>query len=335
MHAIAALEFRPADDPSSLVDIDLPEPETRPADLLVRVEAVSVNPVDFKQRRLARSSDAPRVLGYDAAGVVEAVGPGARGFEVGDRVWYAGDITRPGTNADLHAVDHRIVGHAPVSLSFADAAALPLTALTAWEGLRDHLDVLEGGDRAAAGGTILWVGGAGGVGSVGIQLTKALTSLIAIGTASRPQTEAWVRDMGADAVANHHDLVASTLAVAPGGVEYVFSAYTPGNVEAYAQIVKPFGRVVSIDGGEGELTALRPKSIGWHYELMFTRARFGTPDMGLQGAFLDALARLVDAGTITSTATTRIDEFTAAGVREGHRLVESGTVIGKVVVARP
>ena len=335
MHAIAALEAKPADDPTALVDLELPEPDVRPTDLLVRVEAVSVNPVDYKQRRLAKAGHAPRVLGYDAAGVVEAVGSEARGFEVGDRVWYAGDITRPGTNADLHAVDHRIVGHAPGSLSFADAAALPLTALTAWEGLRDHLGVLDGGDRAAAGGTIVWVGGAGGVGSIGIQLTKALTSLTAIATASRPQTEAWVRDMGADAVANHHDLVATTLAVAPGGVEYLFSMNTPGQVEAYSRVVKPFGRIVSIDGGEGELTALRRKSIGWHYEFMFTRALYGTHDMGVQGEILDELARLVDAGTITSTATTRIDDFSAAGVLEGHRLVESGTVIGKVVVARP
>lgn len=329
MRAIATLGGLPVSDPDSMFDVDVDEPSPLPKDLVVRVEAVSINPVDFKRRQRAGSGQTPRILGFDAAGTVTAVGPEVEGFAVGDEVYYAGAINRAGSNADFQAVDHRIVAHKPATASFADAASLPLTALTAMETLEDHLEV--GADSA---GTLLMVGGAGGVGSIMIQLAKRLTGLEVIATASRPESQAWVREMGADHVVGHTDLAAQVQLVAPAGVDYVLSSYSDGQIPAFAQIVKPFGRITAIDDGDFDISALKPKSISWHWEFMFARSLYQTADIAVQGRMLADLARMVDAGSVRTTATRYIQDFTAAGLREAHALVESQSVCGKVVVLR-
>ncbi|BBX09629.1 zinc-binding alcohol dehydrogenase family protein [Mycolicibacterium aichiense] len=328
---MAAVGAFAADDLNdSLRDVTVPVPQLRPRDLLVRVQAVSVNPVDTKQRRGLTPSAEPAILGYDAAGVVEAVGPAVETLAVGDEVWYAGDITRAGSNAELQAVDERIVARKPSSLSFADAAALPLTAITAWESLFDRF-----GLTPESTGDLLVLGAAGGVGSVMIQLAKALTGVRVIGTASRDESRRWAERMGADVVVDHRRLRDETLAVAPDGVRYLFSPHSAGNIDDYAAIVAPFGHITAIDEPEGlELVALKAKSIAWHWELMFTRSMYETPDMIAQQRLLAEVAAMVDRRELRSTVTETITDFSAAGLCEAHRLVESGRMTGKVVVTR-
>ena len=329
MHAIVSDEGLPIDDPNALRDADVAEPEMGSRDVLIRVEAVSVNPVDYKKRRGHKAKHGQLILGYDGAGTVTDVGDETQGFEVGDEVWWAGDATRPGANADLQAVDYRIVAKKPQAASFADSASLPLTALTAWEGMFDQFRLSR-----EDGATLLVVGGAGGVGSILIQLAKRLTALEVVATASRDQTRNWVTQMGADAVVDHRDLVTEVSGAAPDGIDYIFSSYTRGNIRDFAKIIKPFGHVVSIDGTDEDLQALFLKSASMHWEYMFTRSRFETWDMAEQSRILAAVADLVDRGEVVTTATQYIDDFSAAGIREAHRLVESGQMIGKVVVHR-
>lgn len=329
MTAVGSYAGAPFDDPDALQDIETGVPELRPHDIRVRVQAVSVNPVDIKRRRSLQPSSTPVILGFDAAGVVEAVGPEVSAHGVGDQVWYAGDITRPGSNAELQAVDSRIVGRRPTSLSAGDAAALPLTAITAWEALFERFRLTR-----ESTGDLLIMGAAGGVGSIMIQLAKALTGVRVIATASRDESADWARTMGADEVINHHDLLAQAKAVAPQGVDYLFSPHSAGNIETYAQIVRPFGEITAIDEPEGmDLLPLKEKSIAWHWELMFTRSLFGY-DLTYQRDLLNAMADLVDAGTVRSTVTATIDDFSAAGIRAAHQQVESGQMVGKVVVTR-
>lgn len=328
MTAIGAFAADSLDD--SLRDITIDVPELRPRDVLVRVHAVSVNPVDVKQRAALQRSEQPKILGYDAAGVIEAVGPDVTTLSVGDEVWYAGDITRPGSNAELQAVDERIVSRKPASLSFAEASALPLTTITAWESLFDRFRLTQ-----ESTGDLLVLGAAGGVGSIMIQLAKALTGVRVIATASRDESRAWAQQMGADIVVNHHHLRDETLAAVPGGVEYLFSPHSAGNIDDYEAIVTPFGHITAIDEPEGlELVGLKAKSIAWHWELMFTRAMFETPDMIEQQRLLARTAELVDQGTLRTTVTKTITDFSAAGLAEAHRDVESGRMAGKVVVTR-
>ncbi|TFV60963.1 zinc-binding alcohol dehydrogenase family protein [Mycobacterium sp. PS03-16] len=330
MTAVGSYRALPIDDPDSLRDLEVDVPQLRPRDVLVRVQAVSVNPVDVKRRNSLTSSQTPTILGFDAAGVVEAVGPEVRTLSVGDEVYYAGDITRPGSNAELQAVDERIVARKPETLSFADAAALPLTTITAWESLFDRF-----GLTAESSGDLLVMGAAGGVGSVMIQLAKALTGVRVIATASRPESAEWARRMGADEVIDHHDLAPQARAVAPAGVTWLFSPHSRGNVDTYAEIVRPFGHITAIDEPEGlDLVGLKAKSIAWHWELMFTRSMFETDDMIEQQELLTRTAELVDSGRIRSTVTTTISDFSAAGLREAHRAVESGHMVGKAVVVR-
>lgn len=329
MQAIVSDAGLPIDDPQALRDAELPDPEVGPLDLLIRVEAVSVNPVDYKKRRGHKAEHGQLILGYDGAGVVQATGADVSGFEVGDEVWWAGDASRPGANADLQTVDYRIVAKKPESVSFADAASLPLTALTAWEGLFDQIR-LSREDNA----TLLVVGGAGGVGSILIQLAKRLTGLRVIATASRDESREWALKMGADAVVDHRDLVTEVMDLAPDGVEYIFSSYTQGNIRNFAKVLKPFGHIVSIDGTDENLQALFAKSASIHWEYMFTRSRYETWDMAEQSHILATVADLVDRGEVVTTATEYIDDFSAAGIREAHRMVESGRMIGKVVVHR-
>ena len=305
--------------------LDIPEPG--PRDLLVEVRAVSVNPVDTKVR--AGNSGRGRILGFDAAGTVVATGSEVTRFTTGDDVYYAGDITRPGTNAQFHAVDERIVGHKPASLSFAEAAAMPLTTITAWESLYDHF-------RATADttGALVVVGAAGGVGSVLVQLARARTGLRVIGVASRQQSADWVRSMGAHDIADRRDLPNEITKLVPGGAGYLFTAYSKGQIDTYAEILRPFGEIVAIDDEKQDLSPLKSKSITWHWELMFTRSIHQTEDMAVQGHLLDEVAGLLDKGALRHTMTTAIDDFSAAGLRRAHELVSGGQAIGKVVVHR-
>ncbi|MDG4663422.1 zinc-binding alcohol dehydrogenase family protein [Mycobacterium sp. 236(2023)] len=328
MTAVGA--FAAADIDASLRDITVDIPELRPRDVLVRVQAVSVNPADWKVQAGVTAESEPVILGFDAAGVVEAVGPDVSTLTVGDEVWYAGDIKRPGSYAEYQAVDERIVSRKPASLSFADAAALPLTTITAWESLFDRFGLTR-----ESTGDLLVLGAAGGVGSIMIQLAKALTGVRVIATASRDESRAWAQSMGADVVVNHHNLRDETLAVAPGGIDYLFSPHSAGNIGIYAEIVKPFGHITAIDEPTGlDLEPLKAKSIAWHWELMFTRAMFETPDMIEQQRLLAATADLVDQGVLRTTVTKTITDFSAAGLREANRDVKAGSMTGKVVVSR-
>ena len=278
----------------------VPVPELRPHDLLVRVRAVSVNPVDTKVLKRLGDGESKQ-LGYDAAGVVEAVGERASGFAVGDEVYYAGDISRPGTNAELHAVDSRIVAHKPANLDWAQAAALPLTTITAWESLFDKLRL-----TADSRGNLLVVGGAGGVGSVLIQLAKALTGVTVVATASRDESRAFVRELGADQVVGHRNLRDEVSAVAPEGVRWIFSSFTAGNLDAYQQLLQPFGEIVAVDDDPGPIGALKTKALSFHWEYMFARIIHETPDVAEQGRLLARTAQLVEQGRVRTTLGQRL-----------------------------
>jgi zinc-binding alcohol dehydrogenase family protein len=333
MKAIGYRQNLPVDKPNALEDLELPAPQPGPRDLLVRVKAVSVNPVDAKVRRnRAPKPGQPEVLGWDAVGVVEGLGADVTGFEVGDRVFYAGAITRPGANSELHVVDERIVGKAPTSLEDAQAAALPLTAITAWELLFDRLRVPHGG---GAGQSILIVGGAGGVGSILIQLARQLTQLKVIATASRPETRAWCLELGAHAVIDHSQPLAQALKDGSHGeVDYV-AALTQTD-QHYAQIVeslKPQGALGIIDDVPVlDAMKLKSKTLSLHWELMFTRSMYGTPDMAEQGKLLAEVAMLVDAGRVRTTAGAHYGKINAANLLKAHAFIESGKAQGKVVL---
>jgi zinc-binding alcohol dehydrogenase family protein len=332
MHAIALTDGLPIQDARSLVDVDLPQPQPGPHDVLVEVRAASVNPVDVKQRAASPTLRSPRVLGFDGAGVVRAVGESVTLFAPGDEVWWAGQLDRQGSDADLQLVDERIVGAKPLSLGFAQAAALPLTTITAWESLFDKLALTD-----ASHGALLVVGATGGVGSILLQLVRELLPGVrTVATASSDDKREWVRSLGAAATANHHgDLVGDVLSAEPEGVDWIFSAHSAGRAADFARVLKPFGALVSIDSArELDLDALKPKSLSWHWEYMFTRPVQRTPDMVKQHELLDAVAGLVDSGRVTSTVQTVLHGWDAATFREAHRLVETGRTVGKVVVER-
>ncbi|MDR7334360.1 zinc-binding alcohol dehydrogenase family protein [Roseateles asaccharophilus] len=335
MKAVGYLQSLPVDHPEALLDLDLPAPTPGPLDLLVRVSAVSVNPVDTKVRRnRAPQPGQPEVLGWDAVGTVQAVGAAVQGFAVGDRVWYAGAINRPGSNAELQAVDHRIVSLAPRSLSDAEAAGLPLTAITAWELLFDRLGVPEGG---GAGQTLLVTGAAGGVGSILVQLARQLTQLRVVGTASRPETQAWVRKLGAHAVVDHGQPLRPQL-VAGGIAEAHYIASLTHSDQHWAQLVDlaaPQGRIGLIDDPATPLDvmALKRKALSLHWELMFTRSLFGTPDIAEQGKLLARVAQLIDASRLRSTVSEHFSPINAANLRRAHALLESGRMRGKLVLS--
>ncbi|RZL89801.1 MAG: zinc-binding alcohol dehydrogenase family protein [Variovorax sp.] len=334
MKAVGYHQPLPIDDAASLVDLELPEPTPGPRDLKVRVKAVSVNPVDTKVRKgVAPEAGQAKVLGWDAVGTVEATGSEVTGFKVGDRVYYAGSITRPGTNSELHMVDERIAALAPKSLDDAQAAALPLTTITAYELLFDRLRVPKGG---GAGQTLLVIGGAGGVGSILIQLARQLTQLRVIATASRAETRQWCLGLGAHAVIDHSKPLAAELQSAGiGEVDMVASLTQTG--QHYAQIVeslKPQGQLAVIDDmAVLDAMALKVKAISLHWELMFTRSKFQTPDMARQGELLAEVAGLVDAGRIRTTANAGFGTINAENLRRAHALIESGKAQGKVVLA--
>jgi zinc-binding alcohol dehydrogenase family protein len=333
MKAVGYRQALPIDHPASLEDLELHAPAAGARDLLVRVKAISVNPVDTKVRRNAAPEPGQtKVLGWDVVGIVEAVGAQVRDFKIGDRVYYAGSITRPGANSELHAVDERIVAKAPTSLADAQAAALPLTTITAYELLFDRLGVPKGG---GAGQTLLIVGGAGGVGSILIQLARQLTKLKVIATASRAETRQWCLGLGAHAVVDHSKPLAVELETGGFGKVDMVASLTQ-TVQHYAQIIeslKPQGSIAVIDDMPTlDALPLKTKSLSLHWELMFTRSRFETPDMDEQGKLLAEVAALVDAGKVRTTLNAHLGTINAANLKKAHALIESGKSLGKVVL---
>ncbi|EKF58260.1 Zn-dependent oxidoreductase [Agrobacterium albertimagni AOL15] len=335
MRAIGFYTPQPITSETALVDLDLPMPQASGHDLLVQIKAISVNPVDTKVRKnQTPPAGEARVLGYDAAGVVTAVGPEVTLFKPGDEVYYAGAINRPGTNAEYHLVDERIVGLKPKTLSFAQAAALPLTAITAYEALFDRLKVSD--PVLGAGRSIMITGGAGGVGSIAIQLAKELTDLAVIATASRPETADWAKSLGADHVIDHSKPLAqeyAALGIDPPG--FIFSVTHSGQHRlAMAEIIAPMGRICLIDDfPEGfDILAFKQKVVSLHWEFMFSRPVFQTPDMIEQHKLLTQVAELIDAGKIRTTLDTVLGPITAENLREAHRLIESNRTRGKIVL---
>ncbi|MDH2436349.1 zinc-binding alcohol dehydrogenase family protein [Pokkaliibacter sp. MBI-7] len=322
----------PIDDAEALQDIELPAPLPGARDLLVRVKAVSVNPVDTKIRAGVAVTE-PRVLGWDAAGIVEAVGAEVTLFQPGDEVFYAGAINRPGSNSELQLVDERIVGRKPASLDWAQSAAVPLTAITAWELLFDRLGVAQGGGE---GKTLLIVGAAGGVGSMLVQLARQLTGLTVIGTASREETQQWVGAMGAHHVIDHRQSLAEELVrVGVPMVDYVASlTHTEQHFAQLIDVMVPQGHIAVIDDPATlDVVPLKLKSLAFHWELMFTRSLFTTADMIRQHQLLNEVASLIDNGVLKTTLAEQFGTISAENLRRAHQLVESGRSCGKVVLA--
>lgn len=334
MKAVAYKTPGPIDRQDALQDISLEIPKAKGRDLLVKISAVSVNPVDTKVR-FARSPQNTEwgVLGYDAAGVVEAVGPDVKNFKPGDKVFYAGAINRPGTNSEFHLVDERIVGRKPKRLSDAEAAALPLTAITAWEMLFERLNVKR--PTPEGGKLILVIGGAGGVGSITIQLLKALTDLTIIATASRLETQEWVKKCGAHHIIDHRKPLAPQVKdLRLGAPGFVFSTtQTDRHIKDIVELIAPQGRFGLIDDPKGlDVLPLKPKAISLHWEFMFARPLFGTADIEEQHKLLNQVADLVDAGRIHSTLTNVAGKINAETLRKVHALIESGSARGKIVL---
>jgi len=335
MKAVGLTRYLPIDDPASLLDVELPDPAPTGRDLLVEVRAVAVNPVDYKVRSPKDQVEpAPRVLGWDAAGVVKAVGGEVTLFSPGDEVYYAGSIARPGCDSELHLVDERIVGRKPRTLGFAEAAALPLTTVTAWEGLFDRLGVSRTG--AHRGASLLLIGGAGGVGSIAIQLAKQLAGLRVIATASRPESTRWARELGADDIIDHtRPLDAQLRELGVPEVDYLMCLATPDPyVPAFAPILKPQAKICLIVEPKGPLPigTLMRKSITIAWEIIFTRPLFQTPDMIEQHAILGAAADLVERGVIRTTLAQHLGKINAENLRRAHRTLEQGHSTGKLVL---
>ncbi|WP_282610451.1 zinc-binding alcohol dehydrogenase family protein [Pelagibius sp. Alg239-R121] len=333
MKAVALTRYLPIDDPQSFIDADLPKPAPEGRDILVAVKAIAVNPVDTKVRAPKdQIEETPRVLGWDASGVVEAVGSDVSLFKPGDEVYYAGDITRSGTNAEFQLVDERIVGQKPTSLSHAEAAALPLTAITAYEAFFDRLEI----DRIGAdkGQSILLVGGAGGVGSIGIQLAKR-AGLIVIATASRPETIAWVKELGADHVVNHREpMVEQVRGLGFQHVDHIAIFNDMRHWEEAVELIRPQGGIVSIDDTNlpMPMAGMKMKAASLHWEFMFARAMHQTPDMIEQHNLLNHVAAEIDAGHIRTTLAEVLNPINAENLRKAHAMIEAGTAKGKIVL---
>lgn len=338
MKAVGMYRYLPADDPECFVDVDVPTPEPSGRDLLVRVEAVSVNPVDAKMRaRKEATEEHPHILGWDAAGVVEGLGDACSLFDIGDEVYYAGDMTRPGCNSALHLVDERIAARKPQTLSFDEAAALPLTTITAWESLFDRFDVGRAPRPERA--SVLIVGGAGGVGSVAIQLAKRVAGLHVIATASREESAAWCVQMGADQIINHHrPFRAEFDRLQADDVDYILCFNSlERHVQNMADVIKPQGKICTIVRARKDepisMTVFFAKSVAFLSEMMFTRPMFKTPDMQAQHNLLRETAGLVDEGIIRTTLKEHFGPLSAENLRKAHARIETGSMIGKMVLS--
>ena len=334
MKAVGYKQAGPIDRADSLVDIEIEKPSARGRDLLVEVKAISVNPADTKIRKGVSPEGGPwKILGWDVAGKVAETGSDVKRFKPGDEVFYSGSIARPGADSQFHLVDERIVGLKPRSLTDAEAAALPLTTITAWDMLFDRLHIR----KAAPGGAnaILIVGGSGGVGSIAIQLARALTDVTVIATASRPETREWVERLGAHHVVDHAKPLAEEVAALKiGAPAFVFSTTeTRRHLAEIVALIAPQGRFGLIDDPDVlDVVGFKRKSVSVHWEFMFTRSLFGTPDMDAQGKLLDEVARLVDEGKIRTTATETLSPINAANLKKAHATIESGKARGKIVL---
>lgn len=336
MKAVGLFRYLPIDNPESLLDVELPVPRATGRDLLVKVQAVAVNPVDTKVRRPKDKVEAsPKVLGWDAAGEVVEAGLNCSLFKIGDKVYHAGEIGRPGCNSEYQLIDERLVGHMPKSLSYEQAAALPLTAVTAWESLFDRLAIALD-VPANQGKSILIIGGAGGVGSIAIQLASKVAGLIVVASASRPETTAWVTDLGADHVVNHrNNLVTEMQNIGLPQVDYILcNNDTDAYFSTMAELIKPQGKICLLvdSASPQDITVLKGKSATLVWESMFTRSMFQTPDMIEQHHILNLVAGLIDDGTLKTTVNQVMSPINAANLRVAHAKLEAGTTIGKIVL---
>lgn len=335
MKAIGFKTSLPIENPESFIEFETVKPVPGPHDLLVKIDAISVNPVDFKIRQSSAKEtvlDTPKIIGWDAVGIVQAVGQDVTLFEVGDPVYYAGDITKQGSNAEYQIIDERIVGRKPKSLSIEESAVIPLTALTAWEILFDRIRINADKDK---GKLILIIGGAGGVGSIAIQLAKKIAGLTVIATASRPETIEWCKQQGADFVVDHKDLISS---VREAGFEHVDFILDFVDTNAYwdtmVELIKPQGHIASITGSAEPvvLNKLKSKSVSFSWELMYTRSMYQTEDMIEQHNILNIVADLLDDGILKTTLNTTLNGLTAENLKKAHELLESGKTIGKIAI---
>ena len=334
MKAVGYQKSLPVEDANSLIDFETAKPEPKGRDIRVAVKAISANPVDYKVRkRAAPPAGETKILGFDAAGVVDAVGPDVSLFKPGDEVVYAGSILRQGTNSEFHLVDERIVGQKPKSLSFAQAAALPLTSITAWELLFDRLGAVPG--KSLDPRTLLITGGAGGVGSILIQLARRLTGLTVVATATRLESQKWCRDLGAHAVIDHGKPMKEQIeALKLPPVALVASlTFTDQHYKAIAEFMAPQGKFGLIDDPpEFTVSAFKGKAISVHWESMFTRSSFQTPDMIAQHHLLNDVADLIDKGVLRTTLDQTFGTINAANLKRAHALLESGKSRGKIVL---
>lgn len=335
MKAIGLYKYLPIEDENSLQDLEIAKPEVSGHNLLVEVKAVSVNPVDTKIRAPKDKIETePKILGWDASGTVVAVGSKVKHYSLGDKVYYAGDITRPGSNSEFQIIDERIVGKKPESLSFAEAAALPLTSITAWEALFDRLDISQHGDDT--GKSILIIGGAGGVGSIAIQLASKIAKLNVIATASRDESRNWCLKLGANKVINHRNALDEELGLL--GISHVDYILCLNNTDHHwpvmAEAIKPQGKICSIvEASAVDLGLLKSKSATFVWEFMFTRSMYQTPDMIEQQRLLNTIADLVDKGELVTTVGKLIQPINAENLRKAHAMIEQGNAIGKIVLA--
>ena len=336
MKAVGLYKYLPVEDKACLQNLKLERPQAKAHDLLVEVKAISVNPVDTKVRAPKdKVETTPKILGWDAAGMVVEVGEKVTNFKLGDEVYYAGDITRPGSNSEFQLVDERIVGHKPKNLDFASAAALPLTSITAWEALFERLKISTNGNDASK--TILIINGAGGVGSIAIQLAKKLAQLRVIATASRSETIAWCQKLGADEVVNHRRNLAEEIAqIGYKNVDYILCLNdTDGHWQAITEAIKPQGIICCIVQNRKplDMNLLKNKSVGLVWEFMFTRSMYQTDDMGEQGKLLNRISQLIEGEEIFTTCNDIVKPINAENVRKVHQRIEQGNTIGKIVLS--
>jgi NADPH2:quinone reductase len=335
MKAIGFKQSLPITEENSFIEFEKEKPSPTGQDLLIKVLANSVNPVDFKIRQTAAKDtilEQAKIIGWDAVGIVAAVGAETSRFKVGDAVYYAGDLTRDGSNAEYQLVDERIVGFKPKNLSIAEAAAIPLTGLTAWESIFDRIKVNPEKDK---GKTILILAGAGGVGSIAIQIAKQVAQLTVIATASRPESSAWCKELGADYVVNHYDLKAELEAIGHSEVDYILDFVHLNNYwETIVEVIKPQGHIVSITGSKEplDLSLLKTKSVTFSWEFMYTRSMYTTNDMAQQHHILNKIGRLLEEGILKTTLTTVLKGFTVENLKKAHLMQESGKTIGKTVL---
>lgn len=334
MKAIGFRTSLPITDENSFITFETAKPLANGRNLLVKIAAIAVNPVDFKVRQNSAKDkvlETPKIIGWDAVGTVEAIGDQVSLFKVGDEVYYAGDINKDGSNAEYQLIDERIVGKKPKTLSVAEAAAMPLTVLTAWEILFDRLRINE----KDKGKSLLIIGGAGGVGSIAIQLAKKVAGLTVIATASRPETIAWCKAQGADHVVNHKDLVNEVRGAGFQYVDFILD-FVDANFywDQMAELIKPQGHIASITGSAEPvaLNKLKNKSVSFSWELMFTRSNFETEDMIEQHHILNKVADLLDQGILKTTLKETLIGLSATNLKRAHQQLENGSTIGKIVI---